>query len=133
MMIDAEAEIRAFLIDDAALFAVVGGRMYAGAVAPAVGYTPADGPALCFKVRGGTIQAEQRVILDASVQFKCYGNTEMEANRCYRALYDALDQGRGATMRWALAESPGQLLQDTERDKEWWFMLVYYRCYLDNS
>ena len=132
-MINVEAEIRFFLAAQPTLDAVIGSRLWAAADVPIVDYNPSQGPAICFKVRGGQIQTEQRVILATSVQFKCYGSDEMEANRCYRALYDVLDQGHGATMRWALAENPGQLLQEPERDKQWWFKLGYFTCYLDNS
>ena len=132
-MIDAEAEIREFLVADATLATVMDTRIYAGTDVPAVGYTPAAGPCICFKVRGGSITTQQRDLLSASVQFKCYGATEIEANECSRALFDALDQGRGGTMRWAYAEGLGQLLQDSERDKNWWFVLMFYTCILDDS
>jgi len=132
-VIDAEAKIREFLVADVTLETVVSTRIYAGTDVPAVGYTPSDGAAICFKVRGGSITTQQRDLLLASVQFKCYGATEIEANECARALFDALDQGRGGTMRWAYAEGLGQLLQDQERDKNWWFVLMFYTCILDDS
>ena len=132
-MIDVEAEIRAFLVGQAALTALVGARIYAGTDVPAVDYQPSVGPCICFKVRGGRFETEQRGLIAPSVQFKCYGATELEANGCYRTLHDVLDLGRGATMRYALAEGPGQLLQDQERDKDWWFTLVFYTMLLDDS
>lgn len=132
-MIDAEAEIRLFLAGQAVLTALVGSRIYAATDTPVVGYKPHDGPAICFKVRGGQVETEQDVLLAPSVQFKCYGKDEATANACYQTLFDVLNQGRGGTMRYALAEGLGQLLQDTEQDKEWWFKLVYFTCWLDNS
>jgi len=132
-VIDVEAEILKFLARIIPLMAVVGTRIYAGTDVPAVGYKPSDGPCICFKVRGGRFETEQRDLIAPSVQFKCYGATELEANRCYRTLHDVLDLGRGATMRYALAEGPGQLLQDQERDKAWWFTLVFYTMWMDDS
>lgn len=132
-MIDVEAEIRTFLAADVTLATVVSTRIYAGTDVPAVGYTPADGSCICFKVRGGSLQTQQRALLYPSVQFKCYGATEIEANTCYRSLVDALDGERGATMRYAFAEGLGQLLQDVERDKDWWFVLVFFTCFMDDS
>ena len=126
-MIDALALIRAHLVADATLLARVGERLYAGRDVPPSGYTPDDGAAITFLVRGGGPDYDDALLLP-SVQFKCYGTSELEANTTYRALVDALHNSRGASVLWAELEVLGGTLR--EPDTEWVFVLVFFKIML---
>ena len=53
-MTDVQLALRSYLVGTA-LWALCGARIYAGRDVPPPGYKPGDGPAVCFKVRGGRI------------------------------------------------------------------------------
>ncbi len=123
-MIDAPKIIRDYLAAQAGLTALTGTRIYAEVdTPPTPGYTPDDGGAVCFKIRGGSVDYTA-AILKASVQFKCYGATEVAANQVYRALHDALDEAAAGTFKSAIQENLGQTLQ--EPDTGWYFTLVFF-------
>jgi hypothetical protein len=125
-VIDAPKAIRDFLVDQASLAVTA---VHAERNEPPPGYKPAsDGMAICFRIRGGNPETQESGLIRASVQFKCYGRDEMEANECYRSLYDALHQKRGAQVRWAHMEVPGQTLREPET--QWVFVLTYFTVYV---
>lgn len=126
-MIDANAKIREFLVADVPLVNLCGTRIYAGRDVPPEGYNPADGDAITFKIRGGSPDYDD-ALLSPSVQFKCYGATELAAMACYRALYDALHNGTGATVLHGESEILGQALE--EPDTQWTFVLAYFTVML---
>jgi hypothetical protein len=126
-MIDAHTTIRAFLLTNAPLVALVGTRLYAGRDVPPVGYKPLDGPCITFKVRGGGPDYED-ALLNPSVQFKCYDDTETECYALYRALYAAVQNGTSATVLHAETETLGQVL--SEPDTGWYFTLAYFKFML---
>lgn len=131
-MTDVEAALRTFLLAQAGVHALTGTRIWTGRDTPPAGYTPADGSALCLKVRGGAAEYSD-LLLYASVQVKCYGETAVDANTLARALWDALQGTRaGGTVRWARQETMGVVLSEpqTEGGAPWWFVLTYYTVYV---
>lgn len=130
-MIDAGKQLRDLLLSKADLTALTGARIYAETDFPAKGYTPANGPAVTFRIRGGGQETQQNALLSLSVQFKCYGADEVKANQCYRALHDVLDQARSGTVCWAEMETPGQTLREPETG--WVFVLTFYRVVMNNA
>ena len=126
-MIDAHTTIRAFLLTHAPLAALVGTRLYAGRDVPPVGYQPLAGPCITFKVRGGGPDYED-ALLNPSVQFKCYDDTEAESYDLYRTLYEAAHNGYSATVLHAATETLGQVL--SEPDTGWYFTLAYFKFML---
>lgn len=128
-MIDVHTTVRTFLLADDGLTALVNTRVFAGRNEPPAGYTPGgDGPCVTFKARGGAGTYRGRDYEDAllipSMQFKCYGASEVEAFQVYRALADALHGGHGASILHAEEAGFGQLLE--EPDIEWRFVLSFF-------
>lgn len=85
---DIDAIIRAYLVTQTALTALVGGAT------PRI-YSPrlpekATLPAIGFFARGGTSTPYIPGVVTPSVQFDCWASSSIEARRIYRALYDAL-------------------------------------------
>jgi len=126
-MIDANAKIREYLLTDVPLVNLVGARIYAGRDVPPEGYQPQDGAAITFRLRGGSPDYDD-ALLTPSVQFKCYAATEIDAMTCYRALYDALHNGTGATVLHGESEILGQSLE--EPNTQWPFVLSYFQIML---
>lgn len=133
IMIDVAAATRTYLLSKPAITAVFGTRIYAETDYPEVDYTPSDGPALCFKSRGGSMDTEQDVILTPSMQFKCFGIDEETANEGYRALFDALNGDQGSTVRWSRCEVLGQVLRETAERTEWIYVLTFFRLGISNA
>lgn len=129
-MIDVHTTVRTFLLANEGLAALVpAARVFAGRNEPPPGYAPgSDGPCVTFKVRGGAGAYRGRDYEDAllvpSMQFKCYGTSEVEAYQVYRALADALHGGRGASVLHAEEAGIGQPLE--EPDTEWRFVLSFF-------
>ena len=127
-MIDPHTIVEGFLDKQADLDGVL---LYPGEDVPPPGYTPGDnGDCITFKVRGGDSDYED-ALLRPSVQFKCYGSSEVEANACYRALYDALHNGSGEHVLHAEVETIGQTLEEPETG--WYFVLSYFSVTLRQS
>jgi len=125
-MIDALGLIRKYVHQRPTVVALVGKRIWAGRTYPPKGYKPDQGPALVFQVRGGALTYEDDHVF-ASVQFKCYGLTEVDANELYSALVTDVHAATGvsATIRHAELEGLGTTLE--EPDSEW----VYVLCYVN--
>jgi hypothetical protein len=127
-MIDASKVILDFLLSRPGLTNLVEQRIYAEVNSPPAGYTPAGtGPAICFKSRGGQIDYVRKLLMP-SIQFKCYGATEVESNEVYRALFDVLDGAQTYNILFAGQETPGQIL--LEPDTGWIFTLVFYTIFV---
>ncbi len=116
--------LRDYLLDQPALVIRCTDRIYGGRDVPPPGYKPAHGQALVFKVRGGPGYDEEDALLVASVQFKCYGRTEQEADALYRDLVLALHNGGNGEILHALIEGPGVSLEEPET--QWPFTLCYF-------
>lgn len=126
-MNDVHLLLRQRLFDAPDLFNVVGRRIYAATDVPPPGYSPGDGPAVCFKVRGGQIHNSDAYI-EASVQFKCYGLDETQAEWVYLALCDALHTARGSDVLWAHNEVLGQ--PTVEPSTEWRYNLSFFQVWV---
>jgi hypothetical protein len=121
---DVEQAVVEFLLAQANLVTVVDDRIWGGRDVPPPGYKPADGQGICCKTRGGGVDYSDALFFP-SVQFKCYGVDEVAAALGYRALFDVLHSGSGATLRWARCEVLGQPLR--EPDAGWPFVLTFFR------
>lgn len=126
-MIDAHAVILNYLESQADLLALTGSRIYAGRNVPPVGYKPSDGNCVTFKVRGGGPDYED-ALLNTSVQVKVYASSEVDAWALYNTLYDAVHNGRSASVLHAECEVLGQLLE--EPDTQWIFVLGFFEFML---
>jgi hypothetical protein len=123
-MIDTTEVLRTFLLAQPGLTAGASTRFYGERETPAPEYVPDQGWAFCFKRRGGG-QDYESVVLDPSYQFKCYGPTEVEANRAYQALFDALNGAGIYLLKAAEMEAQGQTLYEPKTG--WPYVLVFYK------
>lgn len=126
-MVDIDAVIRARLVQNVALTALVGSRIYASLNPPA-GYSPSVGPAVVFGVNGGS--PDYAPILRPTLMFRSYGATEAIARQTDRAVFDALHDYQGGTVLNVVSDVLGQLL--AEPDTQWRFVLSYYRALILN-
>jgi hypothetical protein len=122
-MIDALKIIRDFLLDSDDLWELTGDRIYAGRDQPPKGYDPGDGDCITFRIRGGRHDYDDALLIP-SVQFKCYGDTEVGSYGLYRALHDALYNEVNGNVLHAEEEMIGHTLE--EIDSEWIFTLCAF-------
>jgi len=129
-MIDTAEVIRGFLTIQPQVTGLTGQRIWAERDTPPEGYVLSnDGPAICFKRRGGGVDYES-VVLRPSVQFKLYGRTELEANQVYRALFDVLSRANTGLILAAELETQGQTLYEPETG--WPYVLVFFKFQIIN-
>lgn len=130
--------VRDFLLSQPSLIALTGQRVWAEADTPPAGYKPSDGPAICFKRRGGGTDYEA-VNLFPSFQFKIYGadgatgqttSPEASADTVYRTLFDVFNQTFGYQIKSAEIESLGNTL--IEPNTKWVYILCYYKLQVLN-
>jgi hypothetical protein len=130
-MVSIHKVILDFLKRSQAIADLTNGRIYAGPVLPK-GYTPsAAGPAILFSRRGGTTDYTG-LVLNPSVQFRCYASSSAKAGELDRALYDALHDKHGAGIKRARVEVLGQPLTEPETDPPWHYVLSFYRVRITN-
>ena len=130
-MTDADLAIRAILMGYTGLTSLVGNRVYASTDLPA-GYTPDDGPAVLFNVRGGQGPDESGLITWPSYQFRSYAATEAEAREVDRAVYGALNFTSSNRVKMARLDVYPQLLRQPEPEPQWPFVLSFYRAIIAN-
>ena len=129
-MIDTSEVIRDFLAIQPQVTGLTAQRIWGERDTPPEGYSLGnDGPAICFKRRGGGVDYES-VVLRPSVQFKVYGRTELEANQVYRALFDVLGRANTGLILAAELETQGQTLYEPETD--WPYVLVFFKFQIIN-
>jgi hypothetical protein len=128
-MTDEAAVLRSELEDDDVLVDLIGTRLWAETDVPASGYKPADGAAICFRLRGGSDDYTD-ALQHASFYFKCYGATPLLAKGCYRALHAALQNLQASLIKWARREMIGQLLAEPETG--WLYVLTAYKVMIQN-
>ena len=127
-MVDIEKSIRDYLVGTT-VYDLTAARVHANTSLPA-GYTPADGPALLFAVRGGGQDYTSQVYA-ASVQFQAYAATPAECRALDRRLYEQLNDVKAGAILFARLEQLGQLL--TEPQTDWPFVLSYYQIMVRND
>jgi hypothetical protein len=117
MTADVGAIIRSHLRNDANLTAITGDNLWFKVEPPSFsqgGYNPErDGPGIVFMTRGGNTDYSS-VLLQPSVQYRCFGTTELQAYDVYLALVDALQDQRSADgcILISRIETQGQITRD---------------------
>lgn len=111
------------IVLDYLLSTTLGTRIHADVDSPPAGYTPADGPCFCFKVRGGD-DDDTQAVQSVSMQFKVYGATAIEARQAYRDLHNVLKNAKTSKILSSWREALGITL--SEPDTGWLYVLVYY-------
>jgi hypothetical protein len=100
-----------------------GVRLFADVDAAPPPYKPADGPAICLKVRCGS-DDNSGAVQTPSFQFKIYGQDESDARETYRKLHAALTGDKSHAVMAAERESLGVTLK--EPGAGWTYVLVFY-------
>jgi hypothetical protein len=113
-----------FLEDQAPILTTFSTRIWGDAEQPKAGYVPANGPAICFKVRGGR-DGDPGVLLDPSFQFKIYGNSEVIARGAARTLHDNFEAFANKDILAVRRETLPVTLQEPETD--WIYCLTFYQ------
>jgi len=123
--VSTDATIVAFLLDDAALGALVEGRIWGGSVFPPRGanYNPSQGPAICLQNYSG-VDDYTDLLRHDRVQFKCYAASPANADSLAGVLHGALQSERTKDMMWARRTITARVL--TEPDTGWVFAFVQY-------
>jgi hypothetical protein len=129
-MRDALKPVRDMLLAHQPLVDLVGQRVYCHRDNPPEGYAVTTGPCVCLKTRGGDIDATDELLV-LSVQIKCIGRSEVEANAVYRALFQALHGRQAAIVRWAMCEVLGQTL--IEPETKWVVVLTYFEVHIQKD
>lgn len=129
-MIDAEATLTAYLLQQAGLTALVGQNLWAATDPPKSYPGPAVSPALVFVARGGGVDYSD-AILARSFQFRAIGQTEAAARQLDQALYTALHGGKSYEIKHAEMQQAGNLLIDPDTD--WPFVLSAYTVLFSNT
>ncbi|HWR36372.1 MAG TPA: hypothetical protein VN622_10935 [Clostridia bacterium] len=130
-MIDSNAALRAWLLSDPAIVALVGGRVYWPTL-PQDHLPERDGLAITVSTRGGRSDAEMPII-NPSVQIETWApaGEHVRAREVYRAIYDLLhgacgiDLGANGYVLSCLEEVQGQDSIDPET--KWATVLSFYR------
>lgn len=128
-MTDTDAVLRAFVVAQAGVTALVGTRVHASDKLPA-GYSPVtNGPAILLKVRGGQQDFPGKTLYP-SYQFECYAATEALARQVSNALFDAINHKASGLIKQIRLEVMPVLL--TDPDTGWPFVLSYYKTVFGN-
>ncbi len=130
-MVDVEAIIRAWLVSLEGVRAEFGSRVYTGRYLPAR-YKPADGPAALFAVRGGRQDYSSKV-LEPSVQFRLYGETEAKAREAQKELYDAINDQQARQICYARMEEGTMPVLLTEPGSDWPYVAMYFKFFIQNG
>lgn len=134
-MIDDLTVLRSFLLNDTALAAEIGTRLYAGRNTPIEGWKPSDGACITMKRRGGG-QDESGAMVTTSFQFKCYGTGATpsaqvySANQVYRKLRDALNYQGSLAVAGAQEEGRGSTFGLEDGEENYPFVLCFFRAQL---
>lgn len=129
-MLTEGAVLRTYLLTKSGITNLVGSdpgaRLYYGPHLPP-GYTPASGAAILFNRRGGG-QDYASAVLIPSMQYLCYASDISKAEELYRALYAALNDDGGLSVKQSRLEMPGQPLQ--EPDTGWYLIMCAFRHWI---
>jgi hypothetical protein len=121
--VDETLAVLDFLEAQTALVTMFGARMWADVDVPKAGYKPADGPAMCFKVRGGE-DLDPVVVHDPSFQFKIYGTSAIVARNAARTLHDNFEERANKDILAVRRETMPVTLREPETG--WTYALVFY-------
>ncbi len=130
-MTDVEAVIRSWLATLEGVTAQFGKRIYSGRYLPS-GYKPAEGPALLFAVRGGRQDYSSKV-LEPSIQFRVYGETDAKARRASQELYDAINDRQARQICYCRMEEGTMPVLMTEPGSDWPYVLMYFKIQVQNA
>lgn len=130
MIVNAPVALLAAINSFSSTVALSSTRVWAERDTPVPGYTPADGPGICFKARDDEYDEEDAVIW-VSYQFKFYGLTEMIAYDLYRTFRAEAIPYRGSLVQSIVKQGGGQSL--LEPDTEWFYVLAFFRVMFLNQ
>lgn len=130
-MIDAPEVLLTYLAAQTPLTVLTGSRIWPQRINPIEGYLPSDGHALAFRSRGGGTLDYSGAIFTQSWTFKAYGESEREADRLYRVLFDVLNEAKTSGLYRATLEVGGQSLQ--EPIVGWDYSLSYWTTLLQTT
>jgi len=129
-MTDEGQAIKTALLTRTALTALTGTRIWPHRATPIVGYKPADGVALGFRVSGGETMYQAGLMMPR-VQFKIWGGAIDDTYTVRTAagvLVDVLDGKSFGAIRMANLDGLPQVA--TEQDTDWPFALVFFNIWL---
>lgn len=127
--VDETLRVLEFLQAQTAITSLTSTRIWADRLNPPPGYKPADGVAICFKVRGG-VDLDPSVIMDPSFQFKIYGHAdnvsdEVTCRAAARVLHDNFQERANEHILTVRRETLPVTLQEPETN--WTYVLVFYK------
>jgi len=129
-MINITQDILEKLEATAAVTAIASTRIWGDRNTPPKQYRPDDGPALVFSKRGGVPGYDARVLY-GSYKFKFYGATnsasispQLSAFNLYAAVYDTLQDGTFANIRFLGAEMLDQDMEEFALN--WPYKLAFF-------
>ena len=122
-MISVHKSIKTYLLSVPEITAITSTRIYGGRSVPPKRYHPNLGGCIVFNRRGGQ-SLVRNSHLNPSMQFKCYGLTEVAAEALGCALFDAFDVAGNQYFKSVQVEVQGQLI---EEQTDWVFDLWFYR------
>jgi len=126
-MIDVTDMLATYLASQTTLTAITSTRLWQGRVTPPTGYRPSLGGAIAYRARGGPAPDYHSQIMRTSYQFKCYGESEKQANQVYRALYDVLQDKSYSSIIHAEMEVAGQELRERAMEpNDWPYTLTFF-------
>ncbi len=126
-MIDITDVLGAYLLTQTALTTLTSTRLWRDRSVPPPGYRPSLGGAIAYRARGGPPPDYHSQIMRTSFQFKCYGETEKQANQVYRVLYDVLQDKSYSGIIHAEMEVAGQALRERAMEpNDWPYTLTFF-------
>jgi hypothetical protein len=123
-MVDLNAAIQTFMRRPAVV-AFTDTRIWPGTTPPA-GYTPAAGPAVCFAIRGGPMDATGRIALCSTV-VRYYAASEEQSTDTWRASMDAWHDQKDGTVSAQLDVLPQSLTDPSTRGWLFTFAIWTFR------
>ncbi len=126
-MIDYEANFRTFMLGFAPVSSTFGARVYAATDTPPESYDPADGPAICSRVRPSLVPYVKG-IHSLSFQLKIYAQDTLSAMTAWRTLVDEIDEQSGSGIQFVRLEQNGQSLVESDTGRH--FILGFFTAHM---
>lgn len=126
-MINPPAVLLAYLLDQELITEKVEDRLWEQRLFPLEGYTPLDGQAICFRVRGGQgfAWSYTGAFYHASWTFKAYGKDEAEADDLYWRLVSVLQDKQAAGI-WSMSLETVGVVQQEPMPLGWYYNLSHF-------